>query len=89
MFIDDFLTLEAIIIRLIAWAEIGSASLFVVNVCLRLVFIVSKDGLFRNIRIDKFQIAIDSRFRAQTRLTFLSFKIFRLTGKYLSALTRY
>jgi hypothetical protein len=54
VFIDDFLTLEAVMMRLIAWAEIGSASPFVVDVHPRLVFIISEDGPFRNTRIDEF-----------------------------------
>jgi hypothetical protein len=54
VFINDFLTLEAVMVRLIAWAEIGSASLFVVNVYLRLAFIISEDGAFRNTWIDEF-----------------------------------
>jgi hypothetical protein len=89
VFIDDFPTLEAVILRLIAWAEIGSASPFAVDVYPRLAFIISEDGPFRNTRIDEFQTAMDTGFGAQMRSNFSSFKIFRLAGKHLSTLVRY
>jgi hypothetical protein len=74
---------------LIAWAEIGSASPFAVDVHPRLAFIISEDGAFRNTRIDEFQTAIATGLGAQIRSTFLSFRIFRLAGKHLSTLVRY
>jgi hypothetical protein len=89
VFIDDFPTLEAVMMRLIAWAEIGSASPLAIDVHPRLVFIISEDGPFRDTRIDEFQKAMATGLGVQMRSTFSSFRIFRLAGKHLSTLVRY
>jgi hypothetical protein len=87
IFADDFQTLEGIMLRLIAWVDIQSASSLPSDTRPRLLIILSEDGKFSEARMEEYLASSGSR--RQLSSSFSTLKIFQLAGKYLSPSTRY
>ncbi|KAJ6142224.1 hypothetical protein N7497_011323 [Penicillium chrysogenum] len=87
IFADDFQTLEAIMLRLIAWVEVQNASSLPSDTRPRLLIILSEDGKFSEARTEDYLAS--SNLGRQLSSSFSTFKIFQLAGKYLSPSTRY
>lgn len=87
IFADDFQTLEAIMLRLIAWVEVQNASSLPSDTLPRLLIIFSEDGKFSEAHIEDYLTS--SNLGRQLSSSFSALKIFQLAGKYLSPSTRY
>lgn len=89
IFADDFSTLEAVMLRLIAWVEYNSASSLPLDVRPRVLIIISEDGHFGDKKIEDFQTAVQSSMGRKLLASFSTMKVFRLAGKHLSGILRY
>ncbi|KAE8159239.1 hypothetical protein BDV40DRAFT_314745 [Aspergillus tamarii] len=89
LFADDFSSLEAIAIRLMEWADIGSAATGLPATRPRLLLIVSEDVLLSSKIWENLQMTLHSGMGSRLMETFSAIKVFRLGGNYLSLLARY
>ena len=88
LFADDFSSVEAVLLRLMTWVEIGSAMSLLPELRPRLLIIVSEDGPHDSLKHDLLRKAL--QFHAvQLNNVFSAAQTFQLAGTYLSPLARY
>ncbi|THC92162.1 hypothetical protein EYZ11_008377 [Aspergillus tanneri] len=88
VFADDFSSVQAVLLRLMTWAEIGSAMPILPELRPRLLVVVSEDGPHDASQYEELQNMLQS-YTIQLKNTFSAVKIFQLAGTYLSPLARY
>jgi hypothetical protein len=88
VFADDFSSIAAFLLRLMTWAEIGSAMAFLPELRPRLLIVVSEEGTFSGSPYEELCNGLQSCWM-QLSNTFSAVKVFRLAGSDLSPMARH
>ncbi|GKZ27126.1 hypothetical protein AbraCBS73388_003766 [Aspergillus brasiliensis] len=89
LFADDFSSLDAVALRLMQWADIGSAATGPSTVRPRLLIIMSEDLPHSTEMYENLEMTLHSGMGSRMMETFSAVKVFQLGGSHLSLLARH